>query len=223
MRLTVRSMVSFANGVARSDLLWRNGTAQLSLRLRIHHASSSETYQMPKIKDRKKQLKAAVQRSDPALLGKLVLDLAEISKENRAFVEARLAATPDPLKPYKERIEDALYPDAFSNQPIRIGAARRAVTEYRKAAGDPNGLLELMIYYVERGTACTADYGDIDESFYDSLESMYDRFLTALEKAGPAAKEAFRARAEGVVTRATGMGWGYYDYLADRFAEAYPE
>jgi hypothetical protein len=54
------------------------------------------------------------------------------------------------------------------------------VTEYRKAAGDPDGMLELMIYYVECGTACTADYGDID-------------------------------------------GWGYYDYLADRFAEAFPD
>lgn len=173
---------------------------------------------IPKTKRGKKQLQAAIQRTDSALLAKLVLDLAEISDENRAFVEARLSSSDDPLRPYKQRINDALYHDASSNQPIRVGAARKAITEYRKAAGDLDGLLELMIYYVERGTACAADYGGLYEAVYDSLESMYDRFLTTLEKADPATKEAFRERAEGVVSQANGMGWGYYDYLADRFA-----
>lgn len=177
---------------------------------------------MPKVGTRKQQLKAAVRRSNPNALAKLVLDLSELSEENRTFVETRLAVSKDTLLPYKQRIQNALYPDAFSNQPIRIAEGRRAITEYRKAAGNSAGLLELMIHYVECGTACTADYGDIDEPFYASLESMYDRFLSALEKADPTTKESFRERAEGVVARAEGIGWGFYDYLADRFAEAYP-
>ena len=170
---------------------------------------------------RKRGLETAIEAADAGVLARLVLDLSKLSDENRAFVEARLRTSPDPLQPYKKRIDNALYPDVFSRQPIRIGAARRAVTEYRKAVGDPAGLLELMIYYVERGTAFTAEFGDIDEAFYDSLESMYDRFLKTLDKVDAGTRESFRARAAGVVDRAKGIGWGYYDYLADRFAESF--
>ena len=155
------------------------------------------------------------------MLATLVLDLCDVSEENRAFVDARLGVAKEPLTPYKQRIDEALYPDVFSNKPIRIAMARKAITEYNRAAGDLRGLLELMIYYVERGTAFTADYGDIDEGFYSSIESMYDRFLTALEKGDATTKESFRMRAKAVVDRARGIGWGFYDYLADRFSTAY--
>jgi hypothetical protein len=173
--------------------------------------------------NQRQQIRSAVRGSQPDVLAKLVLDLCELNAENRAFVETRLALSRDRLESYKQRIDEALYPDAFSRKPIRIAEARRAVADYNKAAGDQDGLLELMIFYVERGTACTADYGDIDEQFYSSLESMYDRFLRALEKAGPKMKESYRPRAEAVVHRAQDIGWGFYDYLADRFAEAFPD
>ena len=172
---------------------------------------------------KRKEIRSAVRESKPDVLTKLVIDLYELSAENRTFVETRLALTGDPLAPYKERIDEALYPDAFSRKPIRVAEARRAVAAYNKAAGDHDGLLELMIYYVERGTACTVDYGDIDEQFYSSLESMYDRFLNALETTGPEAKSSYRRRAQAVVDQARGIGWGFYDYLADRFAQAFPE
>ena len=166
-------------------------------------------------------LESQIEMASAGVLARLVVDLCSLSDENKMFVEARLEVTPDPLKPYKERINEALYPDVMSRQPIRIGAARRAVTEYKKAAGDLLGVLELMMYYVERGTACTADFGDIDEAFYSSLESMYDRLLKMLDTADGETKESFRSRAAAVVDRAKGIGWGYYDYLAGRFAESY--
>lgn len=178
---------------------------------------------MAKRKDERQQVKSAVRKSQREAIAKLVLDLYELSPENRAFVETRLGLRCDLLEPYKRRISEALYPDAFSRKPIRIAEARRAVTEYKKASGRQDGLLELMIYYVECGTACTADYGDIDEQFYLSLESMYDRFLNALDNAGPKTKDSYRSRAEAVVRQARGIGWGFYDYLADRFADAFPE
>lgn len=178
---------------------------------------------MTKRGNAKQRIKAAIRGSPPEVLAALVLDLYELSTDNRTFIETRLGSGGDPLQPYKERISEALYPDAVSGKPIRIAEARRAVTEYRKAAGDQDGLLELMIYYVECGTACTADYGDIDAPFYSSLESMYDRFLNALEKVDPATKESYRARAEAVVHQTRRIGWGFHDYLADRFGEAFPD
>ncbi len=166
-------------------------------------------------------LKSTVEKTSAEVLARLVLDLCGLRDENKAFVEARLDATSDPLKPFKERISKALYPDLVSREPIRIGAARRAVTDYTKATGNPAEVLELMMYYVERGTACTADYGDIDEGFYSSLASMYDRLLKKLDVSDRETKESFRSRAAAVVDRAQGIGWGHYDYLAGRFAESY--
>lgn len=166
-------------------------------------------------------LESKIEKASAEVLARLVFDLCSLGDENKAFVEARLNATSDPLKPFKKRIDEALYPDVVSREPIRIGAARRAVTEYKKAAGDLPGVLELMMYYVERGTACTADYGDIDEAFYSSLESMYERLLKMLDTADGETKESFRSRAGAVVECARGIGWGYYDFLADRFAKSY--
>ncbi len=174
-------------------------------------------------KEKKNKLKAALLGVPCKELVSLVLGLCSISEDNQSFVEARFAITQDPLLPYKQRIEDALYPDIYSNKPIQIAAARKAITEYKQASGNPEGLLELMIYYVECATAFTAEFGDINESFYSSVESMYDRFLTALEKVDPSAKESFRSRAQAVVDLADGIGWGFYDYLVQRFAEAYKD
>lgn len=34
-----------------------------------------------------------------------------------------------------------------------------------------------MLYYVEKGVEFTNNYGDIDQSFYSSIESMYERVI----------------------------------------------
>jgi hypothetical protein len=170
---------------------------------------------------RSQELRLAVRSLDATELARLVLDLCELREENQSFAEARLGVCQNSLTSYKRRIDEALCPHDFS-KPIRIAAARGAIAEFRKASGDARGLLELMIHYVERGTAFTAEYGDIDERFYASLESMFDRFLTALVTEDPETRASFRKRAEGVVLRAEGIGWGYHDYLADRCAEAFP-
>lgn len=169
------------------------------------------------------RLKARLQQADQQTLVKLIQDLCTLSTDNRTFLETRLAVATDPLAPYKKRIEEALCPDVFSKKPTSISAARRAVTEYRRAAGDQHGLLELMLYYVECGTDCTAAYGDMWEEYYASLESMYDRFLKALKKTDEHTKESFRNRLRTVVDRAQVVGWDYYEYLVEGFAATYPD
>lgn len=170
-------------------------------------------------------LEAAILEAKPDVVAKLVLDLCNLSDDNRFFVETRLAVTEEPLLPYKDRIYNALCPDVYSNKPIRIAAARKAIAEYKRAIGrtEGEGLLELMIYYVECGTALTAEFGDINEAFYSSMESMYDRFLKGLEKVDPVVKESYRDRVCALVNRAGRVGWGFHDYLVQRLAEAYED
>lgn len=178
---------------------------------------------MAKKRPTRVQIKKALAHVERGGLISLVADLHELGGENGAFIEARLGLTADPLVPFKKRIEEALYPDVVHGQPIRIAAARRALSDYRRAIGDPEGVLELLVHYVECGTRMTLDYGDIDEGFYDSLESVFDEAVTKLQSAPAEFSDRFLPRLRSLVQSARDVGWGYYDFLLDRLHESYPD
>jgi len=169
------------------------------------------------------QIKKALSQVEQDTLISLVADLHELGKENGAFIEARLGLTKDPLVPFKKRVKDALYPDIVHGGPIRISAARKALRDYRRAVGDPEGVLDLMVHYVECGTRMTLDYGDIDEPFYDSLQSVFDDAVTKIETAPQEFADRFLPRLRLLVQSARGIGWGYYDFLRDRLHESFPD
>jgi len=64
-----------------------------------------------------------------------------------------------------------------------------------------------------------AEYGDIDSQFYDSLCSMLDRILELLVDQSADVLDQYVPRLEQVVLRASGIGWGYHDYISDRLEE----
>ena len=80
-----------------------------------------------------------------ALLG-LVGDLYGFSKDNQAFLHARLQLGDDPLRPYKEAIARWVYPDLFAKQEYSVAKAKKAISDFRKACGHETDLLELMIF-----------------------------------------------------------------------------
>ena len=79
------------------------------------------------------------------LLG-LVQDLYGFSKDNRAFLHARFGLNDDVLAPYKAIIDRWLWPDLAKNQSTSVATAKRAIAAYKKAAGQPEGLAELMVF-----------------------------------------------------------------------------
>jgi hypothetical protein len=160
-------------------------------------------------------------RNDVALLG-LLRDLYELSEENRHFIQAKLTCDTSTLRPYLEAVEKALYPDVYRNQPVRLGEARRAIAEYKKATKDGDGTLELMLRFVECGTEFTAEFGDIDERFYSSLSSMFARVVDAVGLLPAATQRPRVERLCQVVERARAVGWGYHDEIADLFYSAFP-
>jgi len=101
------------------------------------------------------------------------------------------------------------------NQPIRFSVGKKAISDYFKATKDEIGQLELMIYYVEMGNQFTIDYGDIDEQFYSSLESMFNRILSLIEKQTKNIQKQYLPRLENIVYSVRNTGWGYYDYLSE--------
>ena len=58
--------------------------------------------------------------------------------------------------------------------------ARKAIRDYRKATGNLAGTAELLMTYVENGAEFTHEYGDIDERFYNSVESALEELAALL-------------------------------------------
>src|SRR4030095_10078888 len=112
------------------------------------------------------------QQSMPELL-QLIKDLYALRPEVKDFLHARFLTSERTLAPYKNTIQQSLSPDVIHGEDIELSRGRKAISAYKKATNDPRGTLELMVYYVECGTQFTVDYGDIDEAFYASLESMF--------------------------------------------------
>jgi hypothetical protein len=142
-----------------------------------------------------------------------IKDLFTLSGENRRFLESRFALKSEQveaiLADYKQEIEYCFFgkrdiPDELP----RLRDARSLIREYRKATKDTLGTLDLMLHYVETGTELTNTYGDIDEPFYNSLESMLNEFCEGIFKSSDPkqAYDQFYNRVVYLRNAASGIG-----------------
>ena len=75
---------------------------------------------------------------------------------------------------YKARIRHEFFP-ARGFGAARLSVARKAIANYRKLSPPPASLADLMLFYVETGVQYTNTYGDINATFYRSMETMFQR------------------------------------------------
>ena len=168
-------------------------------------------------------LKPTIADMDHKQLLKLVADLYRFSKGNQTFLHARFGVGDDPLAPYKKTIEDCMYPDIYSNKPVKIAEAKKAISSYSKAVGDTLGEIELMVTFVECGNNFTVEFGDIDEGFYDALNRMYRRAIRKVLSLSEERRREYKARLEKIMTSSSGIGWGYHDMLSDDYYNAFSD
>ena len=162
------------------------------------------------------------QKSMPELL-QLIRDLYALRPEVKDFLHARFLTSAKTLAPYKNTIQQSLSPDVIHGEDLDLARGRKAISDYKKATHDPVGTLELMVYYVECGNQFTVDYGDIDEAFYESLEAMFTQVVKKLQHSDQDTIDRFLPRLRGLVRQAQGIGWGYYDAIAETLEEAFPQ
>jgi len=154
--------------------------------------------------------------SKPALIA-LVKDLYGASPDNRDFLQARFQAEESggtALEKYRRKIVEQFFP-ARGDGKLKLAEARKAIRDYRKATGNLTGTIDLMLTYVENGTEFTHQFGDINESFYNSLESVLNEMAQLLLREGGELYPQFRERVQRLATHADGIGWGYGDALRD--------
>jgi hypothetical protein len=155
--------------------------------------------------------------SKPALVA-LVKDLHDASPDNRDFLLARFQAEEGAgaaLEKYRRKIVEQFFP-ARGDGKLKLADARKAIRDYRRATGNLTGTIDLMLTYVENGTEFTHEFGDINESFYNSLESVLTEMAQLLMREGTELYPRSRERIRRLATLADGIGWGYGDAVRDQ-------
>ncbi len=168
-------------------------------------------------------VKTVLVNLDHKQLLKLIADLYKFSDENKTFLHTRFSVGEDQLGSYKKIIDQCLFPDVFSNKPIQVAKAKKAISSYSKALGDDLGQAELMVYFVECGNSFTLDVGDLYEEYYDALNRMYERAIDKVLSLPVKQQSEFKLRLKEIMTSSSGIGWGYHDTLADDYYRAFPE
>ena len=152
----------------------------------------------------------------PALLA-LLKDLYETAGTNRDFIHARCQSgenSSEGLEKYRSKIVEQFFP-ARGFGKLKLGEARKAIRDYRKATGNLPGTAELLLTYVENGTRFTHEYGDIDERFYSSVESALVELAALLRGEVREMYPQFRDRLASVEQMSDGIGWGFHDFISD--------
>lgn len=143
----------------------------------------------------------------------VIKDLYDLSPQNRIFLTARFTTLSDEevLETYKERIVAKIDPDRIPPIHPDLKGARAIISEYKKATSNSVGTLELMLTYVETGTEFTLAFGDLWESFYDSMLSVLDEFSKLLIKECKDNYPQFEQRLDQLQSKTRSLGWGYGD------------
>ena len=131
----------------------------------------------------------------PALLD-LIRDLYTVSVDNQAFLHARLFPGEDGL-----------------------ARATKAVADYRQAAGHPEGLAELAVFYCESCKSHLSCCGMNDADYFNALADMFEQALQAIVTLDPEQQDVFVERLERVRHEGRNWGWGVGDEMNDLVAK----
>jgi hypothetical protein len=160
-------------------------------------------------------VKAFLLRFDRAGLQGLVQDLYAASKDNQAFLHARLGLGSDQLGPYKATISRWINPDLMKNQTVSVSKAKKAIADYGKAIGRPEGLAELSIFFCEEAIGFVESCSFESENYFIALIRMYGRSVNSVLNLPLAERSAYVERLGKLRSRARHIGWGVEDEIND--------
>ena len=122
-------------------------------------------------------VKAKLADFDRAALLDLIRSLYSANKDNQVFLHSRFGLGGDVLEPYKKIIDRWLWPDVLRKQDVSVSQAKQAISDYKKAVGDPEGVAELMVFYCEQAAGFCSDIYSDDEGYFNALVRMFEQAL----------------------------------------------
>lgn len=167
------------------------------------------------------ELKEKLRKMDYSELIELISGLYKSNKIVKEMISVKFIGEKyqiDALEEYKKKIYAEFFPKNFMKTPS-LKAAKALITEFKKVGSDEM-VLDLMLYYVECGNELTNEIGDMYASFYDSLCSVYGKFVDQMnEKGTDALYLKFKERIDKLRSKSSYIGWGYGDCISDKSSE----
>jgi hypothetical protein len=158
---------------------------------------------------------------DKPELIELLRDLFKSSDTVRTFLAMRVLGGDggEKLEKYRKRVVGQFFP-ARGDGKLDLREARRSIREYQKSTADLVGTIDLSLSYVEAGTRFTNSFGDINENFYNSLESALNDLTDLLRTpAGRPLYQRFQPRLAQLWRATYGIGWGYGDAVSEMLGQ----
>ena len=165
-------------------------------------------------------VKAKLADFDRAALLGLIKGLYTANKDNQTFLHARFGLGEDVLEPYKKIIDRWLWPDVLRRQDTSVSQAKRAISDYKKAVGDAEGLVELMVFYCERAAGFCSDVGNDDEGYFDALVRMFEQAVKLANELSVERRDELMTRLDCVRVISHDFGYGVgdsMDFLLSKF------
>lgn len=166
------------------------------------------------------EIKNLLKKQSNEMLINLLIECTKLDPKIREYISLRFSgqdAAEKILETYKQKVMDVFFPKSMKAE-FKIGNARKAVNDFKKLCNDKKLIVDLMLYYVEMGVEFTNTYGDIDEPFYNSIESMYVAVIKEINnQSEPIMFNAFSERLNSVVDDTSGIGWGFHDCLSEAY------
>jgi hypothetical protein len=164
-------------------------------------------------------VKARLANFDNAGLLGLIQNLYSANENNRAFLHARFGLADDVLQPYKKMIEQWLYPDVFGRGEISVFKAKKAISDYKKAVDQPEGLVELMVFYCELATDFCDEFGMQDQGYFGALIRMFEQAVKLAVTLPNGQRDAFVARLDRVGQVSHNFAYGVGEEMDSLLAE----
>jgi len=137
--------------------------------------------------------------------------------EVKEFYKMALSSdTSKVVEEYKEKIKKEYFPQR-GDRAARSSVSRKVISDFKKISVHPKDVIELLLYRTEIMLEFTAKYGDIDEPFYNSLESSFAEACKLIKK--EFLQENYQMYCQELVSKANPFGWGVYDNLKDTYEE----
>jgi len=163
-------------------------------------------------------LKPELLKLDKKQLIELIADLYKKNKSVQEYLDFFIKPDEDGLfEKYKMKVYEAFFPKRGFGYSLKQG--KQAISDFKKLGPSEHLVADLMLFYVETGVEFTNDFGDIDATFYSSLESTFAAALKIMKKEDVLDK--FKDRAARILKDTKNTGWGFHDVLCDTFYQFY--
>jgi hypothetical protein len=163
-------------------------------------------------------IKTELGKLEKSALIEIISDLYKKNKSVQEYLNFYIKPDEDGLfEKYRAKVYEAFYPKRGFGYNLKQG--KQSIADFKKLGPSAESLADLMLFYVETGVKFTDDFGDMNEAFYNSMESTYANALKIIYK--EQLMDIFKQRSIQILEDTEDVGWGFHESLSEIFYQFY--